>query len=82
MKKVDFKVLSNTVCKCGRKIKQNVVNRRVENNSYTPIQCFTCYRETQANKGHFIVTAREIKRNPLLRSKKRELKGIPLRVHI
>lgn len=67
-----FKEMSDRNCpKCGRPIKKSVATRK---SARKVIVCFRCFRESSQE---LIRTAREIRRDPSLRSKKRE--RFPLR---
>lgn len=47
-KPYDFRVMSDVQCKCGRKIKANVAERK-EN----PV-CYQCHAKAEHNRGHNI----------------------------
>lgn len=71
--KVDFRLLSSQKCAaCKKRLKQNLVNKK----GHRPdLVCFDCYRTIYADQN--MRTAREIRRNPRLRSVKRQF--IPLK---
>ena len=74
--KKNFNEMSSVDCanpKCSKNIKANVMERKTK----YPIYCYICFRGMVAKKA--IRTAREIRRNPKLRSLKRThipLKGV------
>ena len=74
MEKVLYSQKSDQPCSaCNTLLKQNLVNRKPENSS---LMCFSCFQKTSPN---VIRTAKDIRRNPALRSQKRWEKNIPLK---
>ena len=73
--KVNFQEMSDERCPCGNRLKANLVNRKHRRN----LICFSCYQAESMQRVAPIRTARDIRRHPELRSKKRWDKGIPLR---
>ena len=60
-----FNVMSNKTCGCGRKIKQNIVDRQPAANL-----CYNCDRIRQTSLGNDISTAREVKTGKKIGRKK------------
>lgn len=54
--KVPFNVMSDKRCGCGRPLKANVVTRRPAAD-----RCYTCARAEEADRGHTISTANEVR---------------------
>ena len=69
MKKHKFTVMSKVKCPCGTPIKQSMVDRKAPG---TPLSCFPCFREENANHGHDMSTAREIRQGKKPAKKYRE----------
>ena len=46
--KVNFRLLSEYKCRCGRPLKLNVVNRKLE----VPAMCYRCWVSKEASRGH------------------------------
>ena len=56
MRKNRFDVMSDVTCKCGKPIKQNVIDRapKVRN-------CYDCHRAVEAGQGNTISTGHEVR---------------------
>lgn len=67
MTKVNFAQLSNLRCSCGKQLKLNVVNRKTRNQF---LRCYTCYKDHEYARGHYI------NQNP---RKKRVLASLPIK---
>lgn len=50
MRKENFRVKSLLTCKCGRRIKANVANRKL----IPPELCYKCWRAKEAGRSHYI----------------------------
>ena len=48
MKKKDFRIMSDVTCRCGKQIKQNLVDRKVN----PPEMCYSCHIKHEALGGH------------------------------
>lgn len=69
--KVPYTELSDIQCSnkgCGRKLKVNLIMKKGDKQ---PLKCFKCYQLLQKNTSNPIVTAKDARRNPRLRSLKR-----------
>ena len=72
-------ILSNVVCSqknCNKKIKQSVLDKK--QNISNGIKCFKCFQKSSAIMGKTMRTAKDIRKKPHLRSKKRE--NLPLKI--
>lgn len=76
IKKENCDVESDVRCDCGKMVKANLANRKP---STAGLECFTCHQMKANVTNNQIRTAKEIRRNPHLRSQKRWSKAIPLR---